>query len=62
MTAFTLSLSLLDDCTDAQFEQRCQANPDLKFERTSHGELMIVAPTGGMSGGNNAEIGAEFVF
>ncbi|AFY60305.1 Uma2 family endonuclease [Synechococcus sp. PCC 6312] len=56
MTTFTLDLSPLPHYTDEQFEKLCQANPDLKFERTSRGELVIVAPTGGISGCRNADL------
>ncbi len=56
MPTFTLDLSALSDCTDEQFRQLCQANPDLKFERTRQGELIIVSPTGGISGRSNADL------
>jgi len=61
MTAFSLDLCGCSDNTNAQFEQLCQANPNLKFERTSQGELILVSPTGGISGRSNAEISADFV-
>lgn len=31
--------------TDEQFFQLCQNNPDLRFERTASGELIIMPPT-----------------
>ncbi|UUO15104.1 Uma2 family endonuclease [Dolichospermum heterosporum] len=41
--------------TDEQFYQLCQKNSDLKFERTSTGELIIMPPMGGESGNREAE-------
>jgi Uma2 family endonuclease len=43
------------DFTDEQFYQLCQKNSDLKFERTSTGELIIMPPVGGESGNREAE-------
>ncbi len=61
MTAFTLDLSPIARLSDTQFEQLCAANPDLKFERTATGDLVIMAPTGGETGMNNATLIARFV-
>lgn len=36
--------------TDEQFFQLCQNNPDFRFERTASGELIIMPPTGGITG------------
>jgi Uma2 family endonuclease len=47
--------------THDQFERLCAANPDIKFERTPTGELVIMSPTGGETGKNNVEIAADFV-
>jgi Uma2 family endonuclease len=35
--------------TDEGFEQLCAANPDLRFERTAEGVILIMPPTGGGS-------------
>ncbi|MEY2914517.1 MAG: hypothetical protein RLZZ184_3826 [Cyanobacteriota bacterium] len=35
--------------SDEQFYQLCQKNGDLKLERTSTGELIIMPPVGGFS-------------
>ncbi len=40
--------------TDDQFWQLCQNHPDLRFERTAHGELIIMSPTGGSTGNRNS--------
>lgn len=47
--------------TDEQFYQLCRANPDVKFERSTTGELIVMAPTGGETGSYNSEINADFV-
>jgi len=56
MTAITLSLKTLLDLTDEAFYELCRANPDVKFERTATGELVVMSPTGGESGHRNADI------
>jgi len=61
MTAFTIDLSPIARLTHAQFEQLCAANPDIKFERTRDGALVIMSPTGGETGRSNAELSADFV-
>ena len=61
MPAFTIDLSTITNFTSEQFEQLCEANPELKFERTSAGELVIMSPTGGETGKDNAELIADFV-
>ncbi|MBF2080495.1 MAG: Uma2 family endonuclease, partial [Synechococcales cyanobacterium T60_A2020_003] len=62
MTAYTIDLSPILTLTADQFDRLCEANPDVKFERTPAGELVIMSPTGGETGNENAELGAEFVF
>ena len=56
MTAVTLNLEPLVLLTDDAFYALCQANPEVKFERTSVGELIVMPPTGGTTGDRNAEI------
>ncbi|XGV98143.1 MAG: Uma2 family endonuclease [Leptolyngbya sp. BL-A-14] len=60
MTAFTINFDAIVQITDEHFEQLCRANPDVKFERTTKGELVIVAPTGGETGSYNFEIAVDF--
>lgn len=50
----TLKLKL--DLTDEQFSQLCQHHPDLKFEHTAGGDLIIMSPTGGETGDRNSEL------
>ncbi len=61
MNTYTLDLSPITHLDDIQFEQLCAANPEIKFERTPAGELVIISPTGGETGRNNAELAAYFV-
>jgi len=59
MTAFTITLDPVGILTDEAFYQLCQANPDVKFERSAKGELIIMSPTGGESGRRNAEVATD---
>jgi Uma2 family endonuclease len=42
--------------TDDEFFAFCQENRDLRFERNAHGEIIIMAPTGGTTGDKNGEL------
>jgi Uma2 family endonuclease len=42
--------------TDAQFYQICADNKDLRLELTAQGELIIIPPTGSLTGWRNARI------
>ncbi len=44
-----------------QFAEVCRLNPDLRFEYTSTGDLIIMPPTGGDTGETNASLTADFV-
>lgn len=46
--------------SDEEFAELCQLNPELQFERTSEGELVIMAPTGGKTGRRNAKLTVAF--
>jgi Uma2 family endonuclease len=52
----TLDLRPTLELNDEQFEQICKQNPDLKFERTAKGELVVVALTGGETGRRNLRL------
>ncbi|EAW37123.1 Uma2 family endonuclease [Lyngbya sp. PCC 8106] len=58
MTNFTLNLESIE-LTDEKFFQLCQNNRDLKFERNSNGDLIIMSPTGGETGSYNAGLTAQ---
>ncbi len=55
----TLDLHPSLELTDEQFEKICQANQDLKLERTAKGDLVIMALTGGDTGRRNIKLSAR---
>jgi Uma2 family endonuclease len=62
-TTFALENGLVVDfsplatkVTDKEFDELCRLNPEVQFERTSEGELVIMAPTGGKTGQRNARL------
>lgn len=59
MNALTVDLNSIISLSDEQYFQLCQANRDLRFERTATGELIIMPPTGGETGNRNAAITAQ---
>jgi Uma2 family endonuclease len=59
MTQILINLKPLLNLNAEQFDQLCQANPDLQFERTAQGELIIVTPVGGESGSQEAMLIAK---
>ncbi|CAA9309895.1 Protein of unknown function DUF820 [uncultured Leptolyngbya sp.] len=56
MTAVILNLEPMFQLTDDAFSKLCQANPEVKFERTAKGELIVMPPTGGDTGKRNSEL------
>jgi Uma2 family endonuclease len=60
MTAITVNLNPIIHLTDNQFYQLCRENPEVKFERNTKGEILIMSPTGGETGKRNFEIGIDF--
>jgi Uma2 family endonuclease len=56
MTALTINLNPVIKLTDEQFYQLCQANRELRFERSATGELIIMPPTGGETGNRNGRV------
>ena len=61
MAVFGLNLKSLLDLTDDQFYDLCRAHPEVKFERSPAGHLIIMAPTGGSTGYRNSEVNADLV-
>ncbi|BAZ30829.1 hypothetical protein NIES4074_32960 [Cylindrospermum sp. NIES-4074] len=59
MNAVTVTLKPALELTDEQFFQICQANRDLKFERSASGELIIMPPTGGETGNRNGRLNQQ---
>jgi Uma2 family endonuclease len=62
MIAYTIDFSSITKLSDEHFNRLCEANPDIKFERTPTGELVIMPPTGGETGKRNVELSADFVY
>ncbi len=52
---------LVKRMNDDQFFEFCVANSDLRIERKANGEIVIMPPEGGTSGGRIATITAELV-
>lgn len=44
---------LMDEISDDKFEIFCRQNPDVELEMTKEGELVIMPPTGGITGNRN---------
>ncbi|NEP12360.1 MAG: Uma2 family endonuclease [Symploca sp. SIO2C1] len=57
--AVTVNLQPLLELTDDQFEQICNKNRDLKFERTAKRSLVVMSLTGGDTGERNAELNGQ---
>ena len=57
----TVKLEPAFSLSTEQFYHLCRQNPDLKFERNTNGELIIMPPTGGETGRKNAELIGEFI-
>lgn len=55
----TLRIRPAIELTDDEFFALCQLNRDLRFERTSQGDIIIMPPTGAATGNRNAEITAQ---
>ena len=56
MNALTLQLSRVAELSNDQFFELCQANRDIRIERTAGGELILMAPTGGSTSQQNADL------
>lgn len=56
MVAVTVTLSPVIELDDDAFYQLCRNNPDLQFERTATGELIIMPPIGGEGGKREADL------
>jgi Uma2 family endonuclease len=56
MIPITLNLEPVVKLTPEQFCRLCESNPEAKLEMTSLGELVVMSPTGGLSGNRNAKL------
>ncbi|MEM7649998.1 MAG: Uma2 family endonuclease [Cyanobacteria bacterium P01_A01_bin.70] len=60
MMSLTLELQSANiDLSDEQFYRLCQANRDLRLERTAEGKLIIMPPTGWETGNRNFRIAQQ---
>jgi Uma2 family endonuclease len=59
MAAFTLNLNSISNLSRSQFRQIASDNPDMKLERNTAGNLIVMAPTGGETGNWNSELNLE---
>jgi Uma2 family endonuclease len=55
-TPVKLVLDVGDPLSDKAYQDFCAANPDLNFERTAEGEIIIVPPAGGESSDREADV------
>jgi Uma2 family endonuclease len=55
MTALVLNLDSVN-LTDEQFYRLCLVNPDQILERSAKGELIVMAPVGGVSGNRESDL------
>ena len=51
-----LHLKPIINLTDEEFFEFCQINRDLRIERTTNGELLIMSPTGSETGNRNFKL------
>ncbi len=61
MNALTISLESVIELTDEQFFQLCRQNSDLRFERSTEGDITVMAPEGGETGMRSASITTDLV-
>ena len=59
MTAVSLNIPATLKISPEQFAEICQANSNLRLERTATGELIIMPPTGGDTSRKNSDINIE---
>jgi Uma2 family endonuclease len=59
MTSVLINLDPVFKLTDETFYELCRTNPEVKFERTAKGELIVMAPTGGETGNRNMKLSAR---
>ena len=60
MTSFVVNLKPAIDLSDEAFFELCRNNNELKFERDSKGDLIIMSPTGGETGRRNFSLIGQF--
>jgi Uma2 family endonuclease len=58
-TPLTVNFPAIDHMTAIQFYAFCQANQDLRIERTAQGKVIIMPPTSSDTGNRNLNISAQ---
>jgi Uma2 family endonuclease len=56
---FEIDLRPLSEISERDFVALCEANPELRFERTAEGDIIVMSPEGGESGNRSQRIGAQ---
>ena len=57
MSSVTLNLkSIIDKISDRDLAKLCQENPDARLEINAKGQLIIMPPTGSLTGDRNGEL------
>jgi Uma2 family endonuclease len=59
MDALLLPFSEIGGLTNKQLFRLCASNKEIRIERTSKGDLIVMSPSGGKSGFRSLEIGGE---
>jgi Uma2 family endonuclease len=59
MTAFTVKLKPHINLSDEEFYELCRDNPEMRFEQTAKGSLIIMSPTGGETGNRNFSLNVQ---
>ena len=59
MTVLTVNLTPTFNLTEDAFDQLCQNNPDIRFERNAQGALVIMPPMGAEDGKREADLTLE---
>ena len=60
MEKFELNVDVLGELSDQDFFELCQSNDHLRLERDAHGKIIMMAPTGSLSGNKNFDLSTDF--
>ena len=61
MTAIDIA-TFTEQISDRQLEQLCADNPEARFETTPAGKLIIMSPTGSLTGEKNSDLNYQLQF
>ncbi len=61
MVYLSAPLELELQLTDEQFFELCHKHRNLQFERSAKGDLIIMPPTGGLTGNRNADLTSQLI-